>query len=288
MKIFCTNDDGIYSPGLAFLAASLEKVGSGLQVGAPDREMSAVGTSLRYGLPLDGVTQDRHRGVRVRPHQFETHPHIEAHSVNATPAMIIFLAHYGVFGAVPDIVVSGPNNGVNLGGDVYHSGTVAAALTAVRHGVHGVAVSLERTSEDGRMHWETSAAVTVAVVEAMCELLAQEQTEHANFVPFLLNVNVPNKTLDEIAGFQVTELAGTSPFRWSNVATEHETDGSRLITWPPNADPVERAGEGTDIAAVRDGFVSLSWLSLIGTRDLYSGHALHGFPEKVTGFLGLA
>src|SRR5690606_26682121 len=78
---------------------------------------------------------------------------IESYAVRAAPALIVFVAAYGGFGPVPDVVLSGVNKGANTGHAVLHSGTVGAALSASTHGIRSMAVSL---SDPEPKHWETA------------------------------------------------------------------------------------------------------------------------------------
>src|ERR1044071_3860043 len=126
MKILVTNDDGIYSPGIAALAKAAKKFG-GVQIVAPDVEQSSMGHAVTHSRPLS---------LRKSPITFDG---IEAFRVNGTPADCVALGTH--LYAKTDLVLSGINMGPNLGNGMRHSGTLAAAKQAVLLGLKGIALS---------------------------------------------------------------------------------------------------------------------------------------------------
>src|ERR1044071_3780044 len=126
MKILVTNDDGIYSPGIAALAKAAKKFG-GVQIVAPDVERSSAGHAVTHSRPLS---------YRKSPIHFEG---IEAFRVNGTPADCVALGTH--LHTPTDVVLSGINMGPNLGNSMWHSGTLAAAKQAVLLGIKGIALS---------------------------------------------------------------------------------------------------------------------------------------------------
>src|SRR5438093_8468364 len=135
MKILVTNDDGIYSPGIAALAKMARKFGE-VQVVAPDVEQSSMGHAITHSRPLS---------YRKSPIHFEG---IEAFRVNGTPADCVALGAH--INNITDVVLSGINMGPNLGNSMWHSGTLAAAKQAVLLGMKGIAIStpVEKTEPD--------------------------------------------------------------------------------------------------------------------------------------------
>ncbi|HEY2722779.1 MAG TPA: 5'/3'-nucleotidase SurE, partial [Chitinophagaceae bacterium] len=127
MKILVTNDDGIYSPGIAALARMAKKFGE-VQVVAPDVEQSSMGHAVTHSRPLS---------YRKSPISFEEG--IEAFRVNGTPADCVALGAH--INNITDVVLSGINMGLNLGNSIWHSGTLAAARQAVLLGMKGIALS---------------------------------------------------------------------------------------------------------------------------------------------------
>src|ERR1700750_408181 len=112
MTILITNDDGIYSPGIAALARIASRFGK-VTVIAPDVEQSSMGHAVTHSRPLS---------YKKSPITFEG---IEAFRVNGTPADCVALGTY--LWEQTDIVLSGINMGPNIGNSMWHSGTLAAA-----------------------------------------------------------------------------------------------------------------------------------------------------------------
>src|SRR5215213_3926146 len=126
MRILITNDDGIYSPGIAALAKMATQFGE-VTVVAPDVEQSSMGHAVTHSRPLS---------YRKSPIHFEG---IQAFRVNGTPADCVALGTH--LHAKTDVVLSGINLGPNLGNSMWHSGTLAAAKQAVLLGIKGIAFS---------------------------------------------------------------------------------------------------------------------------------------------------
>src|SRR6266700_2834907 len=171
-RVLITNDDGIHAEGLKALEAGLAVVGEVFVV-APEREMSATGQAISIHLPL-----------RVRALD-ERH-----YAVSGTPADAVILALHQLLKARPDLVVSGINQGANLGENVIYSGTVAGALEATLHGVPAIAMSLaSRKSSD------------FSAAAAFGARLATQVLEEGLPSGVMLNVNVPP---GEMRGVRVT------------------------------------------------------------------------------------
>lgn len=175
--ILITNDDGVYSPGIDALFRALDPVAE-VWVFAPDRERSAVGHGISLHLPLR-VKQQRERWFMV----------------DGTPADCVLLAIRRLLGRRPDLVVSGINNGANLGDDVTYSGTVAGAREAMLLGVPSIAVS---DVSFNPQHWDTAGA--------MAAKISQYVLEHGLPPETILNVNVPDVPLNQIQGISVTRM----------------------------------------------------------------------------------
>ncbi len=132
MKILVTNDDGILAEGLWTLVKELQNIAQVVVV-APDREQSAIGTAVTLSQPL--------RAQRVRPMV----PEVEAYAVQGTPADSVILALEKLFKNEIALVISGINQGLNLGNDVLISGTVGAALQGYLRGLPALAISMAPT-----------------------------------------------------------------------------------------------------------------------------------------------
>jgi 5'-nucleotidase len=189
-RILVTNDDGIDAPGLSALAGELARAGHELLVAAPDGEAS--GSSAAIGALT--WTPHQHR-IDVRRVVLEGIGDAPAYAVTGPPGLIVLAARMGGFGAVPDLVVSGINPGINGGRAVLHSGTVGAALTGANLGISGLAVSM--SADAGRQHWETAAVLAARIVPWLLEQPAGT----------VLNLNVANRPLDRLVGVRWAELA---------------------------------------------------------------------------------
>ena len=176
MKILLSNDDGVNALGMNTLAQVLSEIAEVVIV-APDRNRSGASNSLTLETPL--------RVNQVRPNVY---------SVQGTPTDCVHFALNELMkDDMPDLVVSGINHGANLGDDVLYSGTVAAAMEGHFLGVQSIAISLV-----GKTHFDTAAHVAKDMV-----------LQHVkNPIPsqYLININIPDLPLEQLAGTQVTRL----------------------------------------------------------------------------------
>ena len=253
MRILVTNDDGVDAVGLHVLARRLVDLGE-VVVAAPDREYSGAGAALGT-LHL----------IRPEVRRVELGGVPEAWSVTGPPALCVMFARLGVFGNPFDLVVSGINPGANSGRAIYHSGTVGAALTARNGGLSGVAVSqavddfgVEGQGWDDMLdhqQWDTAAEIGALVAQAVLAELPAD--------PVVLNVNVPNRALGELAGWRRTEVALLPPRTLAGATLTpkagHDGAFDVQMDW---GDPLILP-EDTDSGAVEAGFVSVSALSRI-------------------------
>jgi 5'-nucleotidase len=186
-RALITNDDGIDSPGLHALAELALELGFDVVVAAPSRESSGASASL-------GAAEE-HGHIVTEPRHVEGLEEAEVLSVRAAPALIVRAATHGAFGPLPDLVLSGINQGANTGHAVLHSGTVGAAFTARAFGRPGLAVSLDTGGD--LWHWETAIEVARPIVRWLC---AQSE-------PLVLNLNVPNLSCEKVRGLRQAPLA---------------------------------------------------------------------------------
>ncbi len=241
MKILVTNDDGILAEGLWILAKELKKVGQ-IVVAAPDREQSAIGTAVSLSHPL--------RVRKVQP----LIPGVEAYAVEGTPGDSVILALEKLVKNKVDLVVSGINQGLNLGNDVLISGTVGAALQGYLRGLPALAVSI---SETGSSYLDVAGRVAA--------LLAQKVAAKPLSENIFLNINVPNLPLAEVKGVKVTTLASESHI--DTVQEGH--DGRRRYYWLVRQRINGKShADMTDIGAIEQGFVSVTPLQIY--RDHHS------------------
>ncbi|MDA8194773.1 MAG: 5'/3'-nucleotidase SurE [Thermaerobacter sp.] len=135
MHVLVTNDDGVTALGLRLLANILQSLGHGVTVVAPETNQSGKSQAITIDRPL-----------WIKPAFLGGMP--SSYAVRGTPADCVRLVLAGYFGALPDLVVSGVNHGLNLGPDIDISGTVGAARTAALRGIPSIAVSTDNV--DGR------------------------------------------------------------------------------------------------------------------------------------------
>lgn len=230
MRILLSNDDGFLAPGLSMLAQVLGEIAE-ITVVAPDRNRSGASNSLTLVNPLR-VTTTANGFI----------------SVNGTPTDCVHLAVTGLLTEMPDMVVSGINEGSNLSDDVLYSGTVAAATEGRFLGLPSIAVSLAGPK---CLHYESAAHIAKALVLHLRTDPLPRDT--------ILNVNVPDLPLEEIRGFQVTRL-GTRHIAEPTIKTVDPR--GRRIYWIGQPGPEEDAGPGTDFYAVNTGYVSITPLHL--------------------------
>ncbi len=226
MRILVTNDDGISAPGLAALVARLSADGHSVYLIAPETNQSGIGKAVRYPARIREV---RYPGAE------------RAWSIDSTPATAVLTGLQLLLDEEPDLVISGVNKGPNMGiEDILTSGTVGAALEAVVHGIPSIAASLatDSTLRDPTLY------------ETASELVASLAASLGSRDPILLNVNVPE---ERPRGILLTRPACNSyklQLRVEAGVVKVEISGWRQRYWD--------AGEGTDVWAVLNGYISVS------------------------------
>ena len=230
MHILISNDDGYTAPGLEALAASLSKFAD-VTVFAPEVNHSGASNSLTLNRPL--IVKEAANGFVY---------------INGTPSDCVHVALTGVLKQKPDLVVSGINNGANMGDDTLYSGTVAAATEAYLFGIPAIAFSLTGRAWVGL---EQAAEIAARIVK--------QQIARPIVAPILLNVNIPSLPREQMKGIKVTRLGKRHPSQ--PVVAAHTPYGERVYWIGPAGEAVD-ASEGTDFAAVADGYISLTPLRL--------------------------
>ena len=247
MKILISNDDGYRARGIRSLRAALTGLAE-LTVVAPDRNKSGASNSLTLDVPV--------RVGKVEP---------GVYFVTGTPTDCVHLAISGLFDFEHDMVVSGINDGANLGDDVLYSGTVAAAIEGRFLGLPTVAFSLNCEAGSGR-HFDAAGRIARRVVE---HLLAQPLPPNT-----ILNVNIPDLPYEAIKGFASTRLGARH--RSEKVIAADDPRG-RKVYWIGPAGAGADAGPGTDFHAIANGLVSVTPLQIDLTR--------HGVMPETTRWL---
>jgi 5'-nucleotidase len=211
MRILISNDDGYLAPGISALADALAKVAD-IVVVAPDSNRSGASNSLSLDRPLS---------VAKAANGF--------YFVNGTPTDCVHIALTGLLDQQPDLVVSGINNGQNMGDDTLYSGTVAAATEAYLFGIPAIAFSQVHS---GWAEVESAARVARDIV-----LRRFDQVD----APFLLNVNIPNLPYEQMGPLTPTRLGAPGACRDAGEGTDfHATAQGRVSVTPLQVDLTHR------------------------------------------------
>jgi 5'-nucleotidase len=240
VRILISNDDGYRARGIHALREALGGLGD-ITIVAPDRNRSGASNSLTLEMPL-------------RVEQADADIYFVQ---GGTPTDCVHLAISGLFPFEPDMVVSGVNDGSNLGDDVLYSGTVAAAMEGRFLGKPAVAVSLNTDGlrGDAVRHFATGAHFGRVIAERLVKSPLVVAMGRAT----ILNVNVPNLPIGEVQGIKVTRLGNRH--RSSNVLRAEDPRG-RPVYWVGPAGAGQDAGPGTDFDAVASGYVSVTPLTV--------------------------
>jgi 5'-nucleotidase len=241
MHILIANDDGYLAPGLLALVKVLRPLGE-ITVIAPEQNHSGASNSLTLSRPLTVnrvVGGDRDNFLYV----------------NGTPTDCVHIALTGLLNSKPDIVVSGINQGENMGEDVLYSGTVAAAVEGVMFGIPAIAFS---QVDKGWSRLEDAAQVARDIVlQQIHHPVDDFLPPHAK--PTLLNVNIPNRSYEDLNSWRVTRLGNR---HHSQDVILQKNPRGEPIYWigPPGI--ARDASEGTDFHAIDHGQVSITPLQL--------------------------
>lgn len=230
MRLLLSNDDGYFSAGMEILARVLSEIAD-ITVVAPERDHSGASNSLTLDRPL--VVRKARNGFFY---------------VNGTPTDCVHLAVTGLLDRLPDVIVSGINNGANMGDDTIYSGTVAAAMEGYLLGIPSIAVSLAGSSP---RHYETAAAVARGLVGRFAGAPFAE--------PVLLNVNVPDVPEPALRGTKITRLGKRHK---AEPVVRMVSPRNETVYWVGAAGKAQDAGEGTDFDAVAGGHVSVTPLQI--------------------------
>jgi 5'-nucleotidase len=234
MRILIANDDGYLAPGLAALVRACRGLGD-IDVIAPEQNASGTSNALTLNRPLNVFEA---RGEHVQGFKV----------VNGTPSDCVHVALTGLLPHRPDLVLSGINNGANMGDDTLYSGTVAAAMEGYLFGIPAIAFS---QVHKGWGEVDAAAATARAVIE---QVLATARPG-----PWLLNVNIPNRADAITLPRKVTRLGRRHA---SEAVIQQTNPRGETIYWIGPAGDAREAGEGTDFHATASGFVSITPLQV--------------------------
>ena len=225
------------------LAEHLSKLAE-ITVVAPERNRSGASNSL---------TLDRPLSVKKASNGF--------FYVNGTPTDCVHIALTGLMNEMPDMVISGINDGANMGDDTIYSGTVAAAMEGYLLGIPSIAVSM---SQHNAVHFETAARVAVELV--------QHYQKNGFAEPTLLNVNVPDIPFEALQGRTVTRLGKRHK---AEPVIQLKTPRGETVYWVGAAGAPNDGGEGTDFYAVAHKQVSISPIQVDLTKHSQLTEILH-------------
>ena len=232
MKILISNDDGYRADGLVALYEALRTVAD-VEVVAPEHNNSAKSNALTLHTPL--YVHQADNGFRY---------------VNGTPADCVHIALTGLLGYRPDLVVSGINNGANMGDDTLYSGTVGAAMEGYLFGIPAIAFS---QTEKGWKH------IDAAAEKAREMVLQMQANAMIGAQPWLLNVNIPNAPVEAILHAKLCRLGRRHPAE--KVITQINPRGETMY-WIGSAGESLDDGEGTDFHAARLGHMAVTPLKV--------------------------
>ncbi|MGV8899797.1 MAG: 5'/3'-nucleotidase SurE [Burkholderiaceae bacterium] len=229
MRILISNDDGYLAPGIIALANALEPIAE-IVVVAPDSNRSGSSNSLTLDRPLSVFRAEN-----------------GFYFVNGTPSDCVHVALTGLLSYKPDLVVSGINQGQNMGDDTLYSGTVAAATEGFLFGIPSIAFSQVQKGWD---QLEAAARMAREIVEKQFAALPR---------PYLLNVNIPNRPYHELKPLIATRLGKRHQ---SESVIRAQDPSGREIFWIGPSGTAKDAGEGTDFDAIAKGHVSVTPLQI--------------------------
>lgn len=236
MKILISNDDGYQAPGIVALHEALKGLAE-VEVVAPEHNNSAKSNALTLHSPL--YVTSAANGFRY---------------VNGTPADCVHIALTGLLGYRPDLVISGINNGANMGDDTIYSGTVGAAMEGYLFGIPSIAVS---QVEKGWRELEAAAQTTRELVQQLLGGSLPEPRPAAE--PWLLNINIPNLPLDQLKAPKICRLGRRHSAE--RVITQASPRGDTMY-WIGGAGAAKDDAEGTDFHAALQGHVTVTPLKV--------------------------
>lgn len=224
MKFLLSNDDGYQAPGINELAHTLSTIGEVVIV-APEENKSASSSSLTLKNPLT-ITEYKEN----------------IYCINGTPTDCVHIALSGFLKFKPDMVISGINDGPNMGDDTIYSGTVAAAMEGYLLDIPSLAISMSRYDPK---HYSTAGQVVLDLIPKIKNL---QQS-------ILLNINVPDIPYNELKGTEITRLGKRHK---AEPIIHHPNQNDKLMYWVGAAGEPNDGGLGTDFFAIKNEKVSIS------------------------------
>lgn len=231
MNILITNDDGINADGIIELAKAMKSIAN-VYIVAPDSQRSATGHAITI-----------HNPIMVKETFIDKD--IKAYAISGTPADCVKVGIEALFKNVEiDLVLSGINNGSNLGTDVIYSGTVSAAIEGLIQNKPSIAVSYNEFN----VSKETYTKASKYIVEIVNKLKDKMDI----FNDCILNINIPNK---EVKGTKVTVLGDR---KYENAIEERVSPNNQKYLWVAGKVKELKQEKNSDITAVEEGFISIT------------------------------
>lgn len=243
MRILVSNDDGIHAPGLKVMEKIAASLSKDVWVVAPEYEQSGASHSLTLTQPL--------RLRKINPRKF---------AVRGTPTDCVMVAVQEIFkGERPDLLLSGVNRGANMGEDVTYSGTVAVAMEGTLLNIPSIALS-QKTSPEHQVKWATAEHHAPKLIRKLLKTGWPKGT--------LVNINFPDVMHDAVKGVQVCSQGQRD---LSDLMLDHRVDARGVpYYWIGFRHDNGAPKQGTDLAAIENGYISISplHLNMTNTRAL--------------------
>ena len=237
MKILLTNDDGIHSEGLLRLKKCLEIFGRVIVV-APDRERSGAGhaSSINKTISCKEMWSNKSSS---------------GYALSGTPVDCVILGLTELCEhEKPDMIVSGVNEGLNLGRDIFYSGTVGAAIEGSFRDIFSIAISIDKQGESSPLYCSAIKAIEMVINTIPLELCKK---------PHVLNINIPNVEYRNIKGIRLTKLAQV--FHQKFIKKIHQTNRTGYF-WIEGSKPEGHLEENSDYWAICNNYISITDVSL--------------------------
>ena len=235
MNILITNDDGIYADGIIELSKEISKIAN-VYVVAPEGQRSATGHSITIHSPI--MVQESYMGDNIK-----------AYSISGTPADCVKIGIEAIFKDINfDLVLSGINNGPNLGTDVIYSGTVSAAIEGFILNKPSIAVSYNKFKVKREIYAE-AAKYVVSLIENL-----KDRLDLLN--DCILNVNIPNT---KVKGYKVTKLGER---KYENVMEERMSPFGQRYFWIGGNIMELDQDKDSDITCVNNGYISITPINI--------------------------
>jgi len=231
MNILITNDDGIYADGIIELAKEISNIAN-VYVVAPERKKSATGHSITIHSPI--MVQETDMGDKIK-----------AYCISGTPVDCVKVGIEGIFKDINfDLVLSGINNGPNLGTDVIYSGTVSAAIEGLVLNKPSIAVSYNEFKVKSEVYKEGA--------KHIAQLINNIKDKLHLLNDCILNVNIPNT---EVKGWKITKLGER---KYDNVMEERISPFGQRYFWIGGSIKDMEQDEDSDITCVNNGYISIT------------------------------